>query len=232
MTTRGEFLAGTAAAASQIAAASPPPKAAPSASPSPEPSFPPLHFDAASFDAVLDVPAAHKHLFASAKINGGLVLDSMRGTLNAYRDLGVSGKDVQPVAVFYHGSSFLGFDDEVWNAFFIPLQPKGEKNLNEFAKDLATVYDGKRAGNPCLHKKKDDDATIESLSAAGARFFVCNNAAKGLAGYAASHLKLDPLRVYATMTAHLVPNAMLVPAGVWAIHAVQERRYTYMQATL
>ncbi|HEY1975027.1 MAG TPA: hypothetical protein VGG89_00600 [Candidatus Baltobacteraceae bacterium] len=238
MTTRSEFLgAGVAAAAlPQIAAASPAAKTSSTASPSPSPapSFPPLRFSVAAFDAVLNVPAPHKHLFASAKINGGLILDSMRSTVNAYREIDVTLKDVQPVAVFYHGSSFLGFDDHIWDEYFVPLQPKGTKNLNDFAKDFATVYDGKSRGNPCLHKTgKDGDTSIESLIAdAGARFFVCNNATKGLAGYAAGHLKLDPLKVYAQMTSHLVPNAMLVPAGVWGIHAVQERHYTYLQATL
>jgi intracellular sulfur oxidation DsrE/DsrF family protein len=225
MTTRGEFLAGTAVAAAQIA----------TASPSPKPSFPPLHFDMAQFDAVLGVPARHKHLFASAKINGGLILDSVRGTIGAYRDVGAPLKDVQPAVVFYHGSSFLGFDDRIWNAYFIPfMQPKAGKALNDFQKDFNTVYNSKVRGNPCLHKTdKPDDTSIESLVAdAGTRFFVCNNAAKGIAGGVATALKLDPLDVYTQMSAHLVPNAMLVPAGVWAIHAVQERKYTYMQATL
>ena len=235
MTTRGEFLAASAslAATTRVAAASP---AAPhaSASPAPEPSLPPLQFDLALFDKQLDVPAAHKHLFASAMLHGGLILDSMRSVVNAYRTISVSPNDVQPAAVFYHGSTFLGFDDTVWNDYFIPLQPKDSKQLNDFQKDFASIYDGKKPGNPCLHKTgKEDDVSIESLVAdTGARFFVCNNATKYFAGYAAKQLKLDPPTVYKTMSAHLVPNAMLVPAGVWAIHAVQERKYTYLQATL
>lgn len=236
MTTRSEFLsAGVAAAAiPQVAAASPAPKssAAPP-SPSPHPSFPPLHFDVSAFDTVLNVPATHKHLFASAKLNGGLILDAARNTVDAYRDIGVSPKDVQPVLVFYHFSSVLGFSDTIWNEYFIPLQPKGTQ-LGEAAKDFASVYDGKTRGNPCLHNTgKSGDTSIEGLIAdANARFFVCNNATKYFAGYAASKLKLDPLVVYANMASNLVPNAMLVPAGVWAICAVQERHYTYLQATL
>jgi len=226
--TRGEFLAASAALAAtpQVAAAATPP-------PSPEPSFPPLRFDVAAFDLVLNVPATHKHLFAAAKLNGGLILDAARNTLTAYTDIGVSIKDVQPALVFYHFTSCLGFDDVIWNDFFIPLQPKSPKT-SEFATDFASIYDGKTRGNPCLHKTgKPGDTSIESLIAdANARFFVCNNATRYFAGYAAKQLKLDPLDVYGKMTAHLVPNAMLVPAGVWGIHAVQERHYTYLQATL
>lgn len=235
MTTRSEFLgAGVAAAAvPQLAAASPAPKSTAAPSQSPEPAFPPLHFDLAAFDAVLNVAAPHKHLFSSAKINGGLILDSARNTVNAYRDIGVSSKDVQPALVFYHFSTCLGFNDKIWNDYFIPLQPKNGTRT-EISKDFATIYDGKTAGNPCLHKTgKADDVSIESLVAdTNARFFVCNNATKYFAGFAGRTLKLDPLEVYAAMAANLVPNAMLVPAGVWGIHAVQERRYTYLQATL
>jgi intracellular sulfur oxidation DsrE/DsrF family protein len=229
MTTRSEFLsAGVAAAAiPALVAASPAP------SPSPEPSFPPLHFDVAAFDAALDVPAAHKHLFASAKVNGGLILDSVRSTLDAYGTLGISVKDVQPAVVFYHFSSPLGFDDLIWNQYVIQVMSKNGKS-GELSKDLASVYDGKSHGNPCLHKTgKEFDTSIESLIAdANTRFFVCNNATMYMAGFFAKQLKLDRLTVYATMAAHLVPNATIVPAGVWAIHAVQERHYTYLQATL
>jgi len=234
MTTRSEFLAAGVAAAAipQVAAAAASPTASPS--PSPQPSLPPLHFDVAAFDAVLDVPAPHKHLFASAKINGGLILDAARNTVNAYRDIGVSLKDVQPALVFYHFSSCLGYNDTVWNDYFLKLKPPPHDDRTDFQKDFYSVYDGKSRGNPCLHKTgKEDDVSIEALIAdANARFFVCNNATKYIAGFIAKALKLDPAGVYAKMAANLVPNAMLVPAGVWGIHAVQERHYTYLQATL
>ncbi|HZY99150.1 MAG TPA: hypothetical protein VFE36_06230 [Candidatus Baltobacteraceae bacterium] len=226
--TRGEFLAAGIAltATPQIAAAASP-------TPRPEPAFPPLHFDVAAFDAVLNVPATHKHLFAAAKINDGLILDAARNTLTAYSDIGISPKDVQPALVFYHFTSCLGFDDFVWNNYFIPARPK-TRPIDEFATDVATIANDKTRGNPCLHKTgKPGDTSIESLIAdANARFFVCNNATRYLASYVAKQLKLDQLDVYGKMTAHLIPNAMLVPAGVWGIHAVQERHYTYLQATL
>jgi hypothetical protein len=232
MTTRGEFLAGAAlATAAPSIAASP----APTSSPSPEPSFPPLHFDVSRFDAALATTAEHRHLFATTKIEGGLALGQMRGVLDAYKEIGVAAADVHPVGVFYHGGSVvLGFDDAMWNEYFSQLHPKGIAVLKAYEKDFDTVYDSKTRGNPCLHKTgKKDDSSIESLvSDADARFFVCNNAAKGFALFIARSMKLDPLSVYSTLAGHLVPNAMLVPAGTWAVHAIQERHYTYLQATL
>jgi hypothetical protein len=233
MTTRSEFLAGTVFAAASPLGGSPSPAASPTSWP--EPSWPPLRFDVPAFDAALETTAAHRHLFAATKVAGGLVLGQIRGVADAYASFGVPAQDMRPAAVFYHGASVaLGFDDAIWNEYFIPMQPKNAHDLSDFEKDFKTVYDPKVRGNPCLHQTgKKDDSSIEYLAAnLQARFFVCNQAAKGFSLFAARRLKLDPLTVYARLAAHLVPNAMLVPAGIWAVHAVQERRYTYLQATL
>ncbi len=243
MQTRSDFIAtGTLAFLAPAAGASPAPSASParpassSPSPSPAPSLPPLHFDVAAFDTVLNVAAPHRHLFASTKLDGGVVLGGMRNTLNAYHDIGVSFSDVRPVAVFYHGLSVtLGFDDTVWNEYFIPVFVTKRKSVDgDIAKDFDSVYDAKKRGNPCLHKKGGhEDISIESLIAdANAHFFVCNNAAQGFARYIAKRLNKPAPEVYAALVAHLVPNGALVPAGVWAVHAIQERRYTLLQSAL
>ncbi len=239
MQTRSDFIAsGTlaflapAATGKNAGGASP----SPSASPSPQPSLPPLHFDLASFDTMLNVAAPHRHLFASTKVEGGIVLGAMRNTLNAYRDIGISLTEVRPVAVLYHGLSVtLGFDDTIWNEYFIPIfAAKGKHISDEADKDFDSVYDAKKRGNPCLHKQGGrEDTSIESLVAdAGARFFVCNNATDGFARFVAKHLNKSAVDVYDNLVAHLGPNTTLVPAGVWAVHAIQERRYTVEQCSL
>lgn len=236
MHTRSEFLTAGAVAALTpgLASAATPPATKSSPSPSPEPPLPPLQFDLAAFDKTLGVSAPHRHLFAAKKAAGGDVLSAMRNTLNAYADIGAASSDVMPVAVLYHGAVFIGFDDAMWNEYFIPLHAKGFHDLPEIAKDFETIYDAKKIGNPCLHKTGGKhDSSIEALVAdAGSRFYVCNNAASAFARYIGGHLKRRPGDVYANLAAHLVPNAMLVPAGVWAVHAVQERKYTLLQASL
>jgi hypothetical protein len=237
---RSEFLTGGALAFLAPAAIAASPGGgtpSPSPSPSPQPSLPPLHFDLAAFDTMLNVAAPHRHLFASTKLESAVVLAGMRNTLNAYHDIGITLTEVRPVAVLYHGLSVtLGFDDTMWNEYFIPIfAPKGKHVTGDDAtKDFDTVYDAKKRGNPCLHKQGGrEDTSIESLVAdAGARFFICNNATEGFAHYVARHLNKSAVDVYANLVAHLVQNATLVPAGVWAVHAIQERRYTVEQCSL
>jgi hypothetical protein len=157
----------------------------------------------------------------------------MRNTLGGYRDVGVDWSDVLPVAVLYHGFSiFLAFDDLVWNRYVIPFS--GKIKHGNGAAQIASVREFGPSGNPLLREQGGDgDISIRSLVAdAGARFFVCNNAALGTASMVAKALGKPFDAVYGDFAHHLVPNAMLVPAGVWAIHAIQEQRFTLLQTSL
>jgi hypothetical protein len=228
MTTRKDFLA-----ASAIAAAIPGVALA-DAPAAPQPVIPKLDFDLENFDAILSTAQSHKLLFAACEINGGDVFGAIRNTLNAYRDVGVNWNDVFPVAVLYHGfSTCLGFDDAIWNEYLIPLQRKGPKDSLR-NRQIASVRKNGGAGNPCLREQGGDwDSSIRSLVGdAGTRFFVCNNATRGLANIVGTTLRKSPDDVYGDLSRHLVPNAMLVPAGVWAVHAIQEQRFTLLQTSL
>ncbi len=236
MTTRKDFLAaGAFAAVAPVAVgAAPLPAASPKATPSPK-SFEKLNFDLQAFNALLDREASHKHLFASINIDSGEVLSAMRNTVKAYGDIGTPLADVFPVAVLYHGASIaIGFDDAMWNQYFLPLARKSKKRHWPAIKDFQAAIDPKTKGNPFLKKQGGEwDYSIPSLIAdAGAHFFVCNNAAHGFAGVIADELALKADDVYRNLSFHLVANAMLVPAGVWAVHAVQEHRFSLLQTSL
>jgi hypothetical protein len=55
---------------------------------------------------------------------------------------------------------------------------------------------------------------------------------RGLAGSLAHDKGVSPAETYARLVEGLIPSATIVPAGVWAVLAIQERRYTYIQTTL
>ena len=225
MTTRRDFLAaGTAVALVPVAAGA--------ATPSPQPA---LNFELAAFSALLERDVPHKHLFASVKADRGEVFSAMRNTLKAYPESGTPMSQVHPVAVLYHGASIaLAFNDDIWDRYFIPLAKDKAQATEPAVKDLLTMLDAKTHGNPCMKRQGGEwDASIPSLIAdSNANFFVCNNAAHGFAGIIADAMKVKSSDVYQALTRNLVPNAMLVPAGVWAVHAIQEHRYTLLQTSL
>ena len=231
MTTRKDFLAAGAALGAltpTLALAKATPKPAATARPS---DIPQLDFDVAGFDAILAREAAHKHLFTARALRKGLIFSSMRTLLVSYASIGVSWKDVFPVAVLYHTPVIAGMNDAIWNDLIIP-------NLAKFSpesrQDIGSPKPG--SGNPYLHPaKKPDmwDASIEGLVAdAQAHFFLCNVATSGIAGFLAGITKSDPAATYKHIAANLVPNATLAPSGTWSIHAIQERHYTLLETSV
>jgi intracellular sulfur oxidation DsrE/DsrF family protein len=192
-------------------------------------SIPPFAFDRSAFDAASQRDVRHRHSYASNGLEDALVLETMNNVLNAYEEsLAQKPASVTSAAVLYHGNAiFVGFNDRVWNELFLPAVGKASRY-----KELSGY--GRGSGNPWLHKTTGDshDASIETLGSRGAVFFVCNNATAGTAHGLAEITGRSAADVYALMTANLVPNAMLVPAGVWAIHALQESHFTYEQVTL
>ncbi|HLY01430.1 MAG TPA: hypothetical protein VKR56_02930 [Candidatus Cybelea sp.] len=220
MQTRGDFLT----TAGALAALAPTPGATPQAGAPPAPpsmeEVLPRGFDLATFDAALSTPAKHKHLFACIT-EATVALSATRSTLNAYHVLGVPASAVAPAVVFYHGVSVLyGFDDAMWSRYVIPTNSVP-----------ASDSKAKLTSNPILKKKGGDwDGSVPALIAsANAHFFICNLATHGHATLIAKQLHLPAKDVYEDLASHLIPNAMLVPAGVWAIHAIQERQYTLLQ---
>jgi hypothetical protein len=211
--------AGSLAALVPMSGGAPQPGASPTGPPSLEEVLP-RGFQLGVFDAALATPAKQKHLFACIT-EASVALTATRSTLNAYHVLGVPAADVQPVVVFYHGVAVLSaFDDAMWGCYVVPTQSAPASDSKE-----------KITGNPLMKKKGGDwDSSIPALVAsANVRFFVCNLATHGYAARFAKRLHLSAKDVYEDLANHLIPNAMLVPAGVWAIHAIQERQYTLLQ---
>jgi len=197
----------------------PQPGASPVGAPSMEEVLP-SGFQFGVFDAALATPAKQKHLFACIT-EASVALTAVRTTLNAYHVLGVPAADVQPVVVFYHGVAVLSaFDDAMWTRYVMSTNSAPGSGSK-----------AKITGNPLMKKKGGDwDSSIPALVAsANTRFFVCNLATHGYASRFAKQLHLSAKDVYEDLASHLIPNAMFVPAGVWAIHAIQEREYTLLQ---
>ncbi len=224
---RKQLLAASAAAFIPAACSSPPVAA--------DGSSATFTFDPARFERILAIRARHKQCVASAKVANGLVFYAMVATLYAYEfDLHEGAGTVHEVGVFYHPEGVvLGLGDGVWNDIIVPALPYLLRH--EFSGFRSKpAQPGK--GNPYLHRDKrialEDDPSIEALASRGCHFFVCNNALRSLAGTLAIALHRPQESIYARMRDDLVPNSMVVPAGVMAINACQEAHFTYLQAAL
>lgn len=216
--------------------------ATPTPSPSPSPKAgakrPPLTFtfDRARFDEILAKPVKHKQCFGAIKLVPD-VLDGMNNSINAYEEYLKEGVGaMQAAAVLYHGFSIaLAFNDALWNEYLIPLL--GSKQFQKYASAeerdaVAKVAPGK--GNPFLHSASSDpdDVSVERLVSRGSSFFVCHNAIAGASGFIADSSKQPVEKVHAAIMNGIVPGALAVPAGVMAVNACQEAKFTYIQSSL
>ncbi len=200
--------------------------------PSPGGQSPP-QFDLSTFETTLGAPATHRHLFASKLIDDGDVFDAVANTMDAYQLLGTSFSTIFPVAVLYHVGIALAFDDATWNDVLIPAAARLPAWIRSALP--ATLKPG--SGNPALHPavgaRPDDLFSIDALMAqTRLQLYVCNNALYGFSTTLSGLLHESQGTTYARLTQGLVPRATVVPAGVWAVHAIQERGFTLLQTSL
>jgi hypothetical protein len=192
---------------------------------------PTFSFNEKVFSKRVSSQARHRNCFAIASIKGGEGLYAINNTYFTYTgSLGISPSNIFLIGVLYRITAVtLALNDSVWNEFLIPSLTSLPAVVRS---DLDTV--SIRSGNPCLHAKPNrpgNDASIESLSSRNSLFLVCNNAIGALALLIAPIIGRPVSDVYGRLVKGVVPGASLVPAGVWALHALQEKQFTYLQAT-
>ena len=195
-----------------------------------------------SYDAFLAsarAPFRHKQLFTSPRANDGAIFAYMRNSLNGYQFGWGEGPGTLHAAAVLNGIGVAqGANDAMWARY-------------QLAQALARGNDPVRTpgadhGNPWLHAAAafpqndaeisapyNQDASIETLTRRGATFYVCNNALRGLAmkavdaGFAGGR---DADAVHAELRRNLIPGALLVPAGVTTIDALQQEHFTLYDA--
>lgn len=168
-------------------------------------------FDRAAFEARVRLPFSHRQAFASAQVADGAVLGFMYNSLNAYENgFGEGPGTLHAAAVLYHNGVALALNDEAWQSF-------GLADVLRAAGDRIAAKPG---GNPYVRLQQG--WAPADLQRRGASFFVCRNALNDLARRCSTTLE--------TLTARLLPGMMMVPAGVAALNALQEERFTLFVA--
>jgi intracellular sulfur oxidation DsrE/DsrF family protein len=198
-------------------------------------------FAPARFNAALEAQYRHRQVYGMHRAEGGAAFAQMKNALNAYEyELGEGPGTMHVAAVFYGTAVALGLDDATWDAYGLVAaqQMRGDgvgqapQDGNPFRAARGTFDPAARYGD-ARHPSNDD--SIEGLAKRGATFAVCNNALRGLATFLAMNGKAAgraPVeKVLADLQSHLLPAAILVPAGVAALNAAQEAKFTYVAAS-
>lgn len=136
---------------------------------------------------------------------------------------GIAAADLSVVIILRHISTTFGFTDVIWAKYGAIFADRVKLN-DPRTKSPAMV-------NLFNAPVKDDGlpnggVTMDELAKLGARFAVCASASHGAAGLIAKKTGGDAETVFKELTANLVTNALMVPAGIVALNRAQEHGYT------
>jgi len=132
-----------------------------------------------------------------------------------HNEYGLQNEDLALIVVARHISTSYGYNDDMWAKYGASLAAR------------APSADGPAKEPP---KANPSAAPLASLAKQGVQFAVCSMATRRLAGMIARSSGGTADAAFAELSANLVSNARLVPAGIVAVNRAQERGYTLVTA--
>ena len=170
----------------------------------------------------------HRMVFDAPEIAEGLAISQARTFTKGYEEaLGKSGADVNAVLVFRHGAVPMAMGDTLWDRYGLG------KELN--LKDPTTGEPACR--NPFMNYRQGDrhwmvwpDGGLDALMARGATLLVCDLALRGFSSRTARRLERPVAEVREEIRAGLVPGAVVLPSGIYAVARAQECGCQYIRS--
>lgn len=170
--------------------------------------------------------ARYKAVFDSPSLADGAALDVAADIWGSYKDVYGTDDDVRMVVVMRQLGQVMAFNDHLWEKYGIGA----ERNVKDPVTQQPArrnVYLTSRAGDPDYAVS----ARLDSLHKRGAIFLVCNRASMNWAASAATRTGTPVETVREDVRANLVPGAVLMPTGVFALARAQNAGCAYMKGS-
>jgi len=128
------------------------------------------------------------------------------------------------IIVARHKSTSFAYNDAIWAKYgkqiseqseFMDPKTKEPPKINVYGPAGETAQAGR----------------MDALIKKGVQFAVCSMSTRGIAGRIAKANGLETDNVVKEITANLIGNARMVPAGILAVNRAQERGYSFIYAT-
>lgn len=152
------------------------------------------------------MPGKHRLVVDTTSVDGfrdGLLFASNFMLANR-NDYGLQNQDMAVIVVARHLSTEFGFNDAMWAKYGASLAGQAKANPNA--------------------------SSLTPLATQGVQFAVCAMATRRLAGTIANAVSGNADAIFAEISANLVNNGRMVPAGIIAVNRAQERGYTFVSA--
>jgi intracellular sulfur oxidation DsrE/DsrF family protein len=173
------------------------------------------------------IPGKHRMVFDTTTPEGfGYALLFAGNYYKANEDsYGLEDSDLAVVIVARHHATPFAFNDAMWKKYGVKIS------------ELASFVDPRTKQAPSTNLYNipevglpNKGTSIDALIARGAQFAVCQMATQGLADPLAAAVGGDADNVFKELSANLVGNSHLVPAGIVAVNRAQERGYAFVNA--
>jgi intracellular sulfur oxidation DsrE/DsrF family protein len=163
-----------------------------------------------------ELPGKHRMVFDTVSNDAmGEALLFTNNFLAANRNsYGLQNSDVAVIVIARHLSTGFGFNDDMWA---------------KYGTQMASMSGISILGNatpPKTNPRNNGGFGMSALAKLGVHYAVCSMATGRLAGTIAQATGSTAEAITAELTANLVPNAHMVPAGIVTVNRAQERGYT------
>ncbi|HSP67833.1 MAG TPA: hypothetical protein VLN48_08905 [Bryobacteraceae bacterium] len=163
------------------------------------------------------VPGKHRLVIDTTSDDGFRdgILFASNFLLANRNDYGLQNQDVAVIVVARHRSTGYGYNNDMWAKYGASLTGQAPSA-------------GSQDKEP--PKANPSAAALATLSTQGVQFAVCSMATRRLAGMIARAVSGNADTIFAELTANLVSNGRMVPAGIIAVNRAQERGYSFVSA--
>ena len=136
---------------------------------------------------------------------------------------GVENSEIAVLIVMRHLSAGFGLNDAMWAKYGASLAARTKaEDPKTKQTPSANIYSTTGYGELLPNR----GITLEAMAKLGADFAVCTLSTRATAGLIARAVGSTPDAIFKELSANLVSNARLVPAGIVTVSRAQERGYS------
>jgi intracellular sulfur oxidation DsrE/DsrF family protein len=171
------------------------------------------------------VPGKHRLVFDTTTYNGigEAILYANNFIVANKSDYGLDSNDLALVIIARHSSTPFAFNDAMWAKYgkaFAEMSKVQDPHTKEAP--AVNIYNATGYGM----ELPSFGVPLSALAKQGVQFAVCTMATRGFADMAAKPMSMSSNAIFNDLTANLIGNARMVPAGIVAVNRAQERGYT------
>jgi len=172
------------------------------------------------------IPGVHRYVFDTSSGDGvGWALQFASNYYNTSEQAySLKDSDLAVIIVTRHKATSFAYNDAIWakygkqiaeQAEFVDPKTKEAPKINVYGPAGETAQAGR----------------MEALIKKGVQFAVCSTSTRGIATRIAKANSLEVDAVVKEITANLIGNARMVPAGILAVNRAQEHGYSFVSVT-